>query len=75
MDKGLGWRKWHVHMGPGVRLCNLVAQSSEMPKEQFKREVEKELKGKDTEPWEIIYFQSSTRASFPSSSKLSKQQR
>jgi hypothetical protein len=27
-----------------------------MPKEQFKREVEKELTGKETEPWEIIYF-------------------
>ena len=27
-----------------------------MPKEQFKQEVEKELTGKDTEPWEIIYF-------------------
>jgi len=27
-----------------------------MPKEEFKREVEKELTGKETEPWEIIYF-------------------
>ena len=27
-----------------------------MPKEDFKREVEKELTGKETEPWEIIYF-------------------
>ena len=27
-----------------------------MPKEEFKREVERELTGKDTEPWEIIYF-------------------
>src|SRR5207244_12136752 len=27
-----------------------------LPKEQFKREVDKELTGKDTEPWEIIYF-------------------
>ena len=27
-----------------------------MPKEQFKQEVEKELTGKETEPWEIIYF-------------------
>src|SRR5437764_12984347 len=29
---------------------------SEMPKEQFRREVEKELTGRETEPWEIIYF-------------------
>jgi hypothetical protein len=27
-----------------------------MPKEQFKREVERELTGRETEPWEIIYF-------------------
>ena len=27
-----------------------------MPKEQFRREVEKELTGRETEPWEIIYF-------------------
>jgi hypothetical protein len=25
-------------------------------KEQFKREVERELTGRETEPWEIIYF-------------------
>src|SRR2546422_5403624 len=27
-----------------------------MPKEDFKQEVEKELNGQETEPWEIIYF-------------------
>ena len=27
-----------------------------MPKEDFKKEVEKELTGQETEPWEIIYF-------------------
>ncbi len=27
-----------------------------MPKEQFKQEVEKELTGRETEPWETIYF-------------------
>ena len=27
-----------------------------LPKEEFRREVEKELTGKDSEPWEIIYF-------------------
>jgi hypothetical protein len=27
-----------------------------MPKEEFKREVEKELTGSETEPWEIVYF-------------------
>ncbi len=27
-----------------------------LPKEEFRREVEKELTGRETEPWEIIYF-------------------
>ncbi len=27
-----------------------------MPKDQFKPEVEKELTGRETEPWEIVYF-------------------
>jgi hypothetical protein len=27
-----------------------------MPTEEFKQEVERELTGKETEPWEIIYF-------------------
>src|SRR5438046_3896940 len=27
-----------------------------MSKEEFRREVEKELTGKETEPWEIVYF-------------------
>jgi len=31
-------------------------KARQMPKEDFKREVEKELTGKETEPWEIIYF-------------------
>jgi hypothetical protein len=31
-------------------------KAREMPKEQFKQEVEKELTGRVTEPWEIVYF-------------------
>jgi hypothetical protein len=27
-----------------------------LPKEEFKREVERHLTGEETEPWEIIYF-------------------
>jgi len=27
-----------------------------MPKEDFKKEVKRELTGRETEPWEIIYF-------------------
>jgi len=31
-------------------------KAREMPKEVFKQEVEKELTGRETEPWEIAYF-------------------
>src|SRR5580692_10593672 len=31
-------------------------KAREMHKEQFKQEVEKELTGRETEPWEIVYF-------------------
>jgi hypothetical protein len=31
-------------------------KAKEMPKESFKSEVQRHLTGKDTEPWEIIYF-------------------
>jgi hypothetical protein len=31
-------------------------KAREMPKEGFKSEVQRHLTGKDTEPWEIIYF-------------------
>jgi hypothetical protein len=58
----LGWAK-------GLELAKLARRDRQhfdcatwlhkaglMPKEDFKREVEKELTGKETEPWEIIYF-------------------
>ena len=61
--KQAGWTK-------GLELAKLARRSNgqdfdcaiwlhkarEMPKEQFQREVEKELTGRDTEPWEIVYF-------------------
>jgi hypothetical protein len=31
-------------------------KATELPKEEFKREVEKHLSGQETERWEIIYF-------------------
>jgi hypothetical protein len=31
-------------------------RARQMPKEQFKQEVKKEVTGRETEPWEIIYF-------------------
>jgi len=33
-----------------------VHKAQEMPREEFKREVERHLTGKETEPWEILYF-------------------
>ena len=60
--KQVGWTK-------GVELARLARRDGqefdcatwlhkarEMPKEQFKQEVEKELTGRETEPSEIVYF-------------------
>jgi hypothetical protein len=60
--KQVGWTK-------GVELTKLARRDGQdfdcatwmhkaraMPKEEFKREVEKELTGKDAEPHEILYF-------------------
>jgi hypothetical protein len=60
--KEVGWSK-------GLELAKLARRdrqefdcatwlhkAREMPKEEFKQEVEKELTGHQTEPWEIIYF-------------------
>jgi hypothetical protein len=33
-----------------------VHKAKELPREEFTREVERHLTGKETEPWEIIYF-------------------
>ena len=42
--------------GGGKRFgsATWMHKAKEMPTEQFKREVEKELMGKETEPWEIL---------------------
>jgi hypothetical protein len=61
--KQVGWTK-------GLELAKLARRrdgqefdcatwlhkARELPKEEFRREVEKELTGKDTEPAEIVYF-------------------
>ena len=61
--KHVGWTK-------GLELAKLARRrdsqeldcaiwlhkARKLPTDQFKREVEKELTGRDTEPWEIIYF-------------------
>src|SRR6476661_7719473 len=60
--KEVGWTK-------GIELTKLARRDGQqfdcatwlhkarsLPKDQFKQEVEKELTGRETEPWEIIYF-------------------
>src|SRR5690348_3233122 len=42
--------------GQGFDCATWLHKARVLPKEQFRREVEKELTGKETEPWEIIYF-------------------
>jgi len=42
--------------GQDFDCATWLHKAREMPKEQFRREVEKELTGRETEPWEIIYF-------------------
>jgi hypothetical protein len=34
-----------------------VHKAKELPREEFKREVERHLTGKETEPWKILYFE------------------
>jgi hypothetical protein len=56
-------------MGEGLELAKVAKRdrqqfdcatwlhkARQMPKEDFQREVERELTGKETEPWEIVYF-------------------
>ena len=60
--KEVGWAK-------GIELVKLARRdrqsfdcatwlhkACQMPKEDFKKAVEKELTGRETEPWELIYF-------------------
>ena len=42
--------------GENFDCATWLHKAREMPKEGFKSEVERHLTGKDSEPWEIIYF-------------------
>jgi hypothetical protein len=42
--------------GQRFESATWLHKARELPKEEFKREVLKHLTGKDTEPWEILYF-------------------
>jgi hypothetical protein len=54
--KGLELAKLARRDGQRFESATWLQRAREMPKEEFKREVERELTGRETEPWEIIYF-------------------
>jgi hypothetical protein len=61
--KAVGWTKGlelaklaRRRDGQGFDCATWLHKARSMPKEQFRREVEKELTGRETEPWEIVYF-------------------
>jgi len=56
VDEGAGPSKASEAGGQDFDCATWLHRAREMPKEQFKQEVEKELTGRETEPWEIIYF-------------------
>ncbi len=54
--KGLELAKLARAEGQRFDCATWLHKARSLPKEQFKQEVEKELTGRETEPWEIIYF-------------------
>jgi len=50
------WRNWNSTTRSSGNCAIWLHKAREMPTEQFKQEVERELTGRETEPWEIIYF-------------------
>ena len=54
--KGLELAKVARRDGQGFDCATRLHKARSLPKNEFKREVEKELTGRETEPWEIIYF-------------------
>ena len=44
------------NIGQEFDCATWLHKARSLPKEEFKREVEKELTGRESEPWEIIYF-------------------
>jgi hypothetical protein len=54
--KGLELAKVARRDGDDFDCATWLHRARQMPKQEFKREVEKELTGQETEPWEIVYF-------------------
>src|SRR6202790_3033238 len=60
--KDMGWSKAAEMVkvarreGDSFDCATWLHKAEKLPKEEFKREVERHLTGKETEPWELIYF-------------------
>src|ERR1700738_2738162 len=54
--KGLELAKIARRDGQKFDCATWLHKARSLPKDQFKREVERELTGRESEPWEIIYF-------------------
>src|SRR6201997_2293769 len=54
--KGLELAKLARRDGQHFDCATWLHKARQMPKEDFKKEVEKELTGRENEPWEIVYF-------------------
>jgi len=54
--KGIELVKVARRDGQDFDCATWLHKARHMPKEYFKLEVEKELTGRETQPWEIIYF-------------------
>jgi hypothetical protein len=60
--KEIGWRKAAEMVkvarrdGENFDCAPWVHKAKDLNREEFEREVEKHLTGKDSEPWELIYF-------------------
>ena len=54
--KGLELAKLARRNGKDFDCATWLHKARQMPTEQFKQEIEKELTGRETERWEIVYF-------------------
>ncbi len=54
--KGLELAKVARRDGQEFDCATWLHKARSLPKDQFKQEVERELTGRESEPWEIIYF-------------------
>jgi len=68
MDEGTGVGESARRDGRSSIVQPGCTKRGSLPKDEFKREVERELTGRESEPWEIIYS-SYTRPRFQLSSQ------